>query len=203
MLAVADEMALRSLSFSTALQDLASLLHRVGWAQFAPSSVLDEWPEAGDIRRFAETLSPEQVQLFYQIATVGRSELGLAPDEYAGFTMTLDHDRTHALTTPFTPFAFAGEAQVAVALADGPTRDFNLMVRRAQVRGDVQIWHRPTTRMLDPTTVLVFCARGMIDTADGRLHAGDAWRPSPHTVASLTLRDGALALIVRIEPHAA
>ncbi|CAG4887982.1 DNA polymerase III subunit gamma/tau [Paraburkholderia gardini] len=89
VLAVADEMALRSLSFSTALQDLASLLHRVGWAQFAPSSVLDEWPEAGDIRRFAGTLSPEQVQLFYQIATVGRSELGLAPDEYAGFTMTL------------------------------------------------------------------------------------------------------------------
>ncbi|WP_395066356.1 DNA polymerase III subunit gamma/tau [Paraburkholderia silvatlantica] len=89
VLAVADEMALRSLSFSTALQDLASLFHRIGWAQFAPSSVLDEWPEADDIRRFAEALSPEQVQLFYQIATLGRSELGLAPDEYAGFTMTL------------------------------------------------------------------------------------------------------------------
>jgi DNA polymerase-3 subunit gamma/tau len=89
VLAVADEMALRSLSFSTALQDLASLLHRIAWAQFAPSSVLDEWPEAGDLRRFAETLSAEQVQLFYQIATIGRSELGLAPDEYAGFTMTL------------------------------------------------------------------------------------------------------------------
>jgi DNA polymerase-3 subunit gamma/tau len=29
------------------------------------------------------------VQLFYQIATIGRGELGLAPDEYAGFTMTL------------------------------------------------------------------------------------------------------------------
>ncbi|WP_175114900.1 DNA polymerase III subunit gamma/tau, partial [Paraburkholderia solisilvae] len=89
VLSVADEMALRSLSFSTALQDLASLLHRVAWAQFAPSSVLDEWPEAADLRRFAGMLSPEQVQLFYQIATIGRSELGLAPDEYAGFTMTL------------------------------------------------------------------------------------------------------------------
>ncbi|MCP3721639.1 DNA polymerase III subunit gamma/tau [Paraburkholderia sp. CNPSo 3272] len=89
VLAIADEMALRSLSFSTALQDLASLFHRIGWAQFAPSSVLEEWPEADDIRRFAEALSPEQVQLFYQIATLGRSELGLAPDEYAGFTMTL------------------------------------------------------------------------------------------------------------------
>ncbi|CAB3755464.1 DNA polymerase III subunit gamma/tau [Burkholderia puraquae] len=89
ILTIADEMSLRSLSFSTALQDLASLLHRIAWAQFAPGSVLDEWPEAGDLRRFAETLSPEQVQLFYQIATVGRAELGLAPDEYAGFTMTL------------------------------------------------------------------------------------------------------------------
>src|ERR1700722_1748391 len=89
VLAIADEMALRSLSFSTALQDLAGLLHRVAWAQFAPASVLDEWPEATDIRRFADSLSAEQVQLFYQIATVGRSEMGLAPDEYAGFTMTL------------------------------------------------------------------------------------------------------------------
>ncbi|MGF6771335.1 DNA polymerase-3 subunit gamma/tau [Paraburkholderia sp. GAS199] len=89
VLAVAEEMALRSLSFSTALQDLASLLHRIAWAQFAPSSVLEEWPEAADLRRFAEALSAEQVQLFYQIATIGRSELGLAPDEFAGFTMTL------------------------------------------------------------------------------------------------------------------
>ncbi|AOK29579.1 MULTISPECIES: DNA polymerase III subunit gamma/tau [Burkholderia] len=89
ILAIADEMALRSLSFSAALQDLASLLHRIAWAQFAPASVLDEWPEAADLRRFAQGLSPEQVQLYYQIATIGRSELGLAPDEYAGFTMTL------------------------------------------------------------------------------------------------------------------
>ncbi len=89
VLSIADEMALRSLSFSTALQDLAGLFHRVAWAQFAPGSVLDEWPEAADLRRFAAELTPEQVQLFYQIATLGRSELGLAPDEYAGFTMTL------------------------------------------------------------------------------------------------------------------
>ncbi|VWD02770.1 DNA polymerase III subunit gamma/tau [Burkholderia contaminans] len=106
ILAIADEMSLRSLSFSTALQDLASLLHRIAWAQFAPGSVLDEWPEAGDLRRFAETLSPEQVQLFYQIATVGRAELGLAPDEYAGFTMTL------LRMLAFEPAVAAGSAPV-------------------------------------------------------------------------------------------
>ncbi|CAM2146435.1 DNA polymerase III subunit gamma/tau [Pararobbsia alpina] len=89
VLAIADEMASRSLSFSTALADLAGLLHRIAWAQAAPASVLDEWPEAADIRRFAEALSAEQVQLLYQIATIGRAELGLAPDEYAGFSMAL------------------------------------------------------------------------------------------------------------------
>jgi DNA polymerase-3 subunit gamma/tau len=89
VLAIADEMAARSLSFSVALQDLASLLHRVAWAQHAPASVLDEWPEAAEIRRFAAQLTPQDVQLYYQIATIGRSELGVAPDEYAGFTMSL------------------------------------------------------------------------------------------------------------------
>ncbi|KWF12005.1 DNA polymerase III subunit gamma/tau [Burkholderia pseudomultivorans] len=119
ILAIADEMSLRSLSFSTALQDLASLLHRIAWAQFAPGSVLDEWPEAADLRRFAETLSPEQVQLFYQIATVGRAELGLAPDEYAGFTMTL------LRMLAFEPGVSAGSApggQPSVPRAVAPPR---------------------------------------------------------------------------------
>ncbi|MFM0201583.1 DNA polymerase III subunit gamma/tau [Paraburkholderia fungorum] len=114
VLAVADEMALRSLSFSTALQDLASLLHRIAWAQFAPSSVLDEWPEAGDLRRFADALSAEQVQLFYQIATIGRSELGLAPDEYAGFTMTL------LRMLAFEPAPTGGGGGAAAARPAGP-----------------------------------------------------------------------------------
>jgi DNA polymerase-3 subunit gamma/tau len=113
VLEIADEMALRSLSFSTALQDLASLLHRIAWAQFAPSSVLDEWPEAADIRRFADALSAEQVQLFYQIATVGRSELGLAPDEYAGFTMTL------LRMLAFEPAGGPGGGGVAVSAPSG------------------------------------------------------------------------------------
>jgi uncharacterized protein len=120
----------------------------------------------------------------------------------AGFTMTLDDGRVHALTTPFAPFAFAGEAKVDVVLAGGPTRDFNLMVRRAQARGEVLLWREPATRRPDPATVLVFCVRGAIDTVGGRLHVGDAWRPPPRTVDPLTLRDGALALVVRIEPRA-
>ena len=119
-----------------------------------------------------------------------------------GFRMTLDGGQTHALVKPFEPFAFAGEAAVAVKLVDGPTRDFNLMVRRARASGQLQVWQGPAARLSDAATVLVFCAHGEIDTVDGCLHAGDAWRPSLPTIDSLSLHDGALALVVRIESRA-
>lgn len=116
----------------------------------------------------------------------------------AGFTMTLDGGRTHALTTPFAPFAFPGEAKVTVALADGPTRDFNLMLRRARAHGAIHVWPDAGPHVTDATTVLVYCARGAIDSAEGTLQAGDAWRPSPDA-AVLTLHPGALALVVQVE----
>jgi DNA polymerase-3 subunit gamma/tau len=82
-------MAVRSLSFSLALQDLASLLQKVALAQTVPSAVLDDWPEAADVRRLASLISKEEVQLYYQIAITSRPDLSLAPDEQTGFTMAL------------------------------------------------------------------------------------------------------------------
>ncbi|SAK86921.1 DNA polymerase III subunit gamma/tau [Caballeronia ptereochthonis] len=146
VLSIADEMALRSLSFSTALQDLASLLHRIAWAQFAPSSVLDEWPEAADIRRFAETLSAEQVQLFYQIATVGRSELGLAPDEYAGFTMTL------LRMLAFEPAGGPGGGGVAVGAPSGAKAARSAALAGATVERAVMPAPAPVAKAVTPAS---------------------------------------------------
>lgn len=115
-----------------------------------------------------------------------------------GFNMTLGGTCTHALTTPFAPFAFAGEAQVAVTLAGGPTRDFNLMLRRSRACGEVRVWRDAGSHATDDSVVLVYCARGIIDSADGALHAGDAWRPSP-AATPLLLHPGAVALVVRVE----
>lgn len=89
LMAVADEMASRSLSYNGALQDLGTLLHRIALAQSVPSAVPEDLPELADILRLAAAFDPQEVQLFYQIAVHGRNEIGLAPDEYAGFTMTL------------------------------------------------------------------------------------------------------------------
>ena len=89
LLAVANEMGERSMSFSLALQDLSSLLQKIAAAQVVPESVLEDWPEAGEIRRLATQLTKEEVQLFYQITITSRPDLSLAPDEQTGFAMTL------------------------------------------------------------------------------------------------------------------
>jgi DNA polymerase-3 subunit gamma/tau len=89
LMAVADEMASRSLSYNGALQDLGTLLHRIALAQSVPGAVPEDLPELADIHRLAAAFDAQEVQLYYQIAVHGRNEIGLAPDEYAGFTMTL------------------------------------------------------------------------------------------------------------------
>jgi DNA polymerase-3 subunit gamma/tau len=89
LIAVAQEMGERSMSFSLALQDLASLLQKIASAQVVPESVLDDWPEAAEIRRLASVFSKEEAQLFYQIAITSRPDLSLAPDEQTGFSMAL------------------------------------------------------------------------------------------------------------------
>jgi len=89
ILQVADDMTTRSLSFDSALQELASLFTRLQVAQLAPQAVADDLPERARILELAERFDPEYVQLAYQIAVHGRKELPLAPDEQAGFIMSL------------------------------------------------------------------------------------------------------------------
>lgn len=112
MLEVARLMDARSLSFDGGLQELATLFHRIALAQFAPEALLDE-SERSRLAPYAQALDAEYLQLAYQIAIHGRDELSLAPDDYAGFVMSLL--RLHA----FRPER-AGAAKVAVKLAAAP-----------------------------------------------------------------------------------
>ena len=89
LLAVAEEMLGRSLSFGGALSELAGLLARMAVAQASPQAIADDAPEREDILRLAGLFSPEEVQLHYQIAIHGKNDLPQAPDEMTGFTMTL------------------------------------------------------------------------------------------------------------------
>lgn len=89
LLGIADDMAVRSIAFDAALQELATLLHRIALVQTVPQAIPDDEPERARLLELAQAFTPEEMQLFYQIAIHGRNEIDLAPDEYAGFTMTL------------------------------------------------------------------------------------------------------------------
>ncbi len=89
MMHIAGQMQDRSLSLEAALQDLASLLHRMALIQTVPDAVAPDEPDRGRLQALAARFAAPDLQLDYQIALQGRADLGLAPDEYAGFTMTL------------------------------------------------------------------------------------------------------------------
>ncbi|MDP2786210.1 MAG: DNA polymerase III subunit gamma/tau [Sulfurimicrobium sp.] len=101
LIALAHQMEERSLSFDAALQDLGALLHQVALAQTVPQALSEDLPERQRILDLAQRFSAEDVQLHYQIALHGRKDLGLAPDEFAGFTMALL--RMLAFTLEATP----------------------------------------------------------------------------------------------------
>ena len=87
LLAEVDALAASGQAFAPALDELASLFHRIAIAQVVPDA-----PKADDaeqVAAYAARMSPENVQLAYQIAVQGRSDLALAPDEAIGFSMTL------------------------------------------------------------------------------------------------------------------
>ena len=88
MVAEIDQIASRSISFDITLKDLASVLARVALVQSVGAAAV-ECPDAQKIIDAAANVSKDDVQLFYQIALLGRRDLALAPDEHSGFTMTM------------------------------------------------------------------------------------------------------------------
>src|ERR1700691_3249578 len=76
--------------YDRALIELAAFLQRIAIVQIVPEAALqDEEFDADSLTRLAQAISPEDVQLYYQIALNGRRDLGVAPDPRLGFEMTL------------------------------------------------------------------------------------------------------------------
>ena len=120
LLAEADAMAIRSIDFASALEELASLFHRIAIAQTVPlaTTTMDD---ADRVAALAAKLAAETVQLAYQICVQGRSDLPLAPDEATGFSMTL-----------LRLFAFAPGEAAAVTSGEGAAPGRTLPEGRAK-----------------------------------------------------------------------
>ena len=88
LLAEVDAMAARSIAFAPALEELASLFHRLAIAQAVPAAAAT-MDDGDKVATLARGFTPEAIQLAYQICVQGRTDLPLAPDEATGFSMTL------------------------------------------------------------------------------------------------------------------
>lgn len=86
---VAGDMAAQSLSFNSALEELAVLATQIQVAQLAPGALPPDAPDREGLLALAERFDPEGLQLAYQILIQGRKDLPLAPDPYSGFLVTL------------------------------------------------------------------------------------------------------------------
>jgi len=90
LLAECAQIASYSPDFGSVLDDLASVLHRVQLIQLIPGYRVEEGSDDDQaLPALAARMSPEDVQLYYQIATAGRRDLALAPDARTGFEMAL------------------------------------------------------------------------------------------------------------------
>jgi DNA polymerase-3 subunit gamma/tau len=90
LMAEVDALAGFSPDFGQVLDDIAATLHRIQLQQLVPSVADDEADSSEvDVAALAAQLSPELVQLWYQMAINGRRDLSLAPSQRAGFEMAL------------------------------------------------------------------------------------------------------------------
>ena len=89
VLEIAKEMNERNLSFDAALNYLANLIQTISVVQAIPDALEASYLERDQVIALTKKISAEQLQLLYQIAILGRRDLYLAPEEFAGFTMTI------------------------------------------------------------------------------------------------------------------
>jgi DNA polymerase-3 subunit gamma/tau len=85
-----EELRHNGLSAASTLEEMCAVLQRMAVLQAVPDMPVDEGdPEAAEVARLADLMPRDETQLLYSICLHGRTELGLAPDEYAALTMAL------------------------------------------------------------------------------------------------------------------
>jgi DNA polymerase-3 subunit gamma/tau len=90
LLAEVKELDRDAPDYDRALVELAAFLQRIAIVQIVPEAAQqDEEFDPVELARLAQVISPEDVQLYYQIALGGRRDLAMAPEPKIGFEMSL------------------------------------------------------------------------------------------------------------------
>ncbi|MCW8926955.1 MAG: DNA polymerase III subunit gamma/tau, partial [Xanthomonadales bacterium] len=89
LLGTVQDLVRQSRRLETALEELAEAMHRIALIHAAPDFRDPERADWDSLVEFAGRISPEDAQLYYQIAVTGCRDLELAPDPRTGLEMTL------------------------------------------------------------------------------------------------------------------
>jgi len=132
-----------SVDYSQLLSELLVLWHDVAARQVLGDDVESELVDDAVLVRLAEGLTPEDVQLYYQLSLLARRDIDLAPDHRTGFEMamlrllafrTMPVDAT-AAEIPSAPKSVAASNRVASAAPAPATRpNMAVPVQPAQAR---------------------------------------------------------------------
>ena len=75
--------------YAALLADVVSVLQRVAIAQSLPDAIDDSYGDREAVIALAAAMSAEDIQLYYQIALLGRRDLPLSPEPRGGFEMVM------------------------------------------------------------------------------------------------------------------
>ncbi len=92
VIALGDEMAANNMPFAQILAAIARELQRVALVQLDPELAREGGADGADtasVAALADAITPEDVQVWYQVAIHAARDLPLAPDPQTGFTMAL------------------------------------------------------------------------------------------------------------------
>ena len=172
------------------------------------TSEIAVFPAAAGLDEFAWRVSIADVERdgpFSAFTGVDRSIVLLAGN---GLRLT-GNGRSLDVCVPFEPVDFAGDVAMHGALLGGPSRDFNLMVRRGMVRGDLVVVRERGVELPPADAVLCYVALGVVECASGtdaaqRIETDCTWVVTRHEAGIQTaarvrlLTDDAVALVATI-----
>ncbi len=135
-----DEIANLTPDFNDVLHQILQTLHRIALFQQVPTAIDDSF-DSEMIISLSSQMTPEDVQLFYQIGLVGQKDLDLAPDPRSGFEMvmlrmltfkpasiksgTSKPLKTQSLPSKHIASPSANQAQPDIDLKPSPVRPIN------------------------------------------------------------------------------
>ena len=172
---VIDQVADFAPDFSALLDEVLTVLHKVAVFQVVPEGVDNSFGDREKIGQLATNISAEQVQLFYQIALMGKRDLNLAPDLKMGFEMTMIRMLAFELDDDSPP-----EATVAVPkppAADSSTPKPAMSSPLAGLRDALTGGQKPQAAQLTPAVAVA--AEAVTSMSSDATAAAARQAPSP------------------------